>query len=373
MATLALVAHSARAMAEAAAREGHRPLAIDLFGDADTQRASVEWCPAGEPGSSRLHPQTILTALRRFAARGDVAGWVAGGGCEGEPELLAEGARTLPLIGCAPAVVARLRDPLDFFGFLAAHGIAHPEVRGSTPADPEGWLVKDATGCGGWHIRRAADVEAPVTAPRYFQREAAGEPMSATFCANGSEMRLLGINRLLVRRFEWSGPYVFSGAIGPVALPPAAAQQVGRALRLLASGFGMQGLASLDFLLDGDALQVLEVNPRMPATMALYDGTFTAHLDACLHGHLPEPLPPAAMRRVRGFETVWAPRALQLGEAGAARLQGLPDCHDLPRPGSRFRRGDPLCTVSAEGAGAAEVERALAAARDAALRSLETA
>lgn len=373
MATLALVALSARAMAEAAAREGHRALAIDLFGDADTRRASEAWCPAGEPGAARLHAPTVLAALQRFAARGDVAGWVPGGGCEGEPGLLAEGARVLPLIGCAPAVVARLRDPLDFFGFLAAHGIPHPEVRGSAPADPAGWLVKDAGGCGGWHIRRAAEVDLPVQAPRYFQREVAGEPMSATFCTNGSEIRLLGINRLLVRRFEWSGPYVFCGAIGPVALPPAAAQQLGRALRLLAPGFGLQGLASLDFMLDVDAVQVLEVNPRVPATMALYDGAFTAHLEACRHGHLPEPLPPAAMRRVHGFETVWAPRSFTLDEAGAARLQALPHCHDLPQAGSRFGRGDPLCTVSAEGAGAAEVERALAAASAAALRSLETA
>ena len=42
---LALAALSARALAEAAAREGLRAVALDVFGDADTRRHAADWQP----------------------------------------------------------------------------------------------------------------------------------------------------------------------------------------------------------------------------------------------------------------------------------------------------------------------------------------
>jgi uncharacterized protein len=371
MTNLALVAVSARMLAEAALHDGYGAVAVDLFGDTDTRRASRQWWPAGAPGALRPDTQCVLAALRDCARQGDVAGWVAGGGCEGQPELLAAGARVLPLIGTASAAVARLRDPLAFFGFLAAHGLPHPEVRSSLPARPQGWLLKDALGCGGWHILPAEQAgSAALSRHHYFQRQVAGTPMSATFCANGHEARLLGCNQLTVRALEQPArPYVYCGAIGPVALPPAAAQQVGRALRLLAGGFALQGLGSLDFMLDGEDVLLLEVNPRPPASMALYPGVMAAHVNACLHGLLPGP---AAPRGVRGHEIVYAPRPLAIGAQGAQDLLAWPGCHDLPAPGTHFERGSPLCSLSASGDSAAQVRRALDAGCAALLQSLET-
>jgi len=370
MPTLALVAISARMMAEAALQDGFRPLAVDLFGDQDTRRASAAWLPGGDPATLQLDADAVLDALRQFARRGDVAGWVAGGGTEGQPELLAEGARILPLIGTAPAAVARVRDPLAFFGFLAAHGITHPEVRSSAPPDAAGWLRKDSRGSGGWHIRAALPGEVPAP-HQYLQRVAAGRPMSATFVANGGQALLLGINQLIVKPLRVGGvehPYVYCGAIGPVALPPLAAQQLGRALRLLAAGFVLQGLGSLDFVLDADGqVLLLEVNPRPPATMALYRGALAAHVDACLHGTLPEA---PHNHAVGGHEVVWAPHALALDEAAAARLAAWPGCHDQPAAGTRFAAGAPLCTLSATGADATAVRDALDRARAALLQSL---
>ena len=153
-----------------------------------------------------------------------------------------------------------------------------------------------------------------------------------------------------------------------MALPPLAAQQLGRALRLLAAGFVLQGLGSIDFVLDADGqVQVLEVNPRPPGSMALYRGALAAHVDACLHGSLPEA--PRA-QAVCGHEVVWAPRAVTLDEAAAARLAAWPGCHDQPAAGARFAAGDPLCTLSATGTHPAAVRDAMDQARAALLQSL---
>lgn len=365
--TLALVAVSARMMAEAAARDGFRALAVDLFGDADTRRAAEAWFPGGDPAELQLNHEAVLAALHACASRGDVAGWVPGGGTEADTELLAEAARVLPLIGTAPAAAARVRDPLAFFGFLAAHGVAHPEVRSTVPCDANGWLLKDFRGCGGWHIRAAQPGDRPQP-QQFLQRVVAGRPMSATFVANGGQASLLGFNELIVRSLQ-SRPYVYCGAIGPVALPPQAAQPLHRALQLLAAEFVLQGLGSVDFILDADAQpQLLEVNPRPPATLALYRGSLAAHVDACLHGALPSPAPAGT---AGGHEVVWAPRPMQIDNALAEHLARWPGCHDLPAPGTRFGAGDPLCTLSAEGRDAPAVRAALDSTRAALLQSLQ--
>ncbi len=390
MTVLAVAATSARMLAEAARDDGFGVVALDLFGDADTRRASSEWVGVGRTDTLRIDAELLLSALAALARRGGVVGWIAGAGFEGRPELLERGAALLPLIGTPAAAVRRVRDPQTFFGFLDAQGIAHPPVRTAPPAVAADWLAKDAHGCGGWHIRRATlprPDAPPEPAHRYFQREAPGTPMSATFVANGSDARVLGFNQLIVRRFG-ARPYVFCGAVGPLPLPDDVPRRVTAAVRALAAEFALQGLGSLDFMLDGEAFGVLEVNPRPPASMALYGqrfapevaqqaprGLVAAHVSACLQGKLPPRTPPggsdAGGDAVRGTEIVFAPRPMQLDELAARRLAAHDACHDLPAGAVRFDAGDPICSVSASGATAEQVRALLARGREAVLLSLE--
>ena len=378
MSTLALVAVSARAMAEAAARDGLGAVAIDLFGDLDTRRASSAWLPAGPAGTLRIEAGTVLQALDRLARRGGVAGWVPGGGCEGQPELLQTGAALLPLIGCTPGSVQRVRDPQTFFSLLAALGMAHPEIHFSRPADPQGWLLKDAQGCGGWHIRAAASVPAtePLQPQHYFQRRAVGMPMSATFIANGRRACVLGCNALIVGPVG-DRPLVYGGVVGPLALPETEIRQIARCVDGLCAALGLRGLGSLDFLRsEHGELQVLELNPRPPASLALYGrrvrgGTMAAHIAACQHGQLPElAKPDPAACPVQGEQIVFAPQVMEVDEAASALMPRWPDLHDLPPAGTRLAAGDPLCSVSAGGASAAEVRGRLARRAQALLQTL---
>jgi predicted ATP-grasp superfamily ATP-dependent carboligase len=397
---LAVAALSARVLAEAATEEGFDVVALDVFGDADTRRACLQWLSIGDPGGLQLDTGRLLSALEMLARRGDVVGWVAGSGFDGRPDLLERGAALLPLIGTPADAVRRVRDPQAFFALLAADGIPHPPVQMTAPADGAGWLVKDAHGCGGWHIRRVSlerqgempEVCTPPPAHHYFQREMRGEPMSATYIANGREARVLGFNQLIVRPCG-ARPFVFRGVLGPVPLPAgvAVAQRLGDAVGTIAAAFSLRGLGSLDFMLDGTDFSVLEVNPRPPASMALYrqcagqaappgapGGVVSAHLRACLHGELPPPSAPAsagdavANSAVAGTEIVFAPRAMQLDAAAARRLGGFAGCHDLPAGATRFEAGDPVCSVMASGPDAVQVRALLARSREAVHQLLET-
>jgi predicted ATP-grasp superfamily ATP-dependent carboligase len=371
MTALAVVSISARMLAESAVDDGCEVVALDLFGDADTRRACAEWHSIGDPASLSIDGARLLPALKALAQRARVAGWIAGSGFEGRPDLLESGAALLPLLGTQAEAVRRLRDPRVFFGFLDAQGIAHPPVRLTAPEDAAGWLVKDAHGCGGWHIRRAATSDV-LGAHQYFQRESSGRPMSATFVANGRDALVLGFNQLIVRPLA-GRPFVYCGSVGPVPLPDAAADSVTGALRKLVPAFSLRGLGSLDFMLDGEAADVLEVNARPPASMALYGpGMVAAHLRACVQGDLPES-PSPANGLVRGTEVVFAPRRLWLDEPATQRLAARPGCHDLPIAATGFEAGDPLCSVSASGANAEQVRELLRRGCNAVHQSLEIA
>jgi uncharacterized protein len=372
MSVLAVAALSARMLAEAASDDGFDVAALDLFGDADTRRACSQWSPIGQPGALHIDAALLLQALAALAQQRGVTGWIAGSGFEAQPELLERGAALLPLIGTPADAVRRVCDPQVFFDFLDAEKIAHPPLQMSAPADAAAWLVKDAQGSGGWHIRRAVPNET-LSAQHYFQREMSGTPMSATFIANGSDACVLGFNQLIVRRFG-ARPFVFCGAVGPLPLTPDVAQRITAAARSIAAAFSLRGLGSLDFMLDGADFGVLEVNPRPPASIALYrrHGVVAAHVRAWRRGELPPSIQPVSSKVVQGTEIVFAPRALRLDERAARRLAEHAGCHDLPFAATRFDAWDPVCSVAASGTDAAQVRSLLDLRRDAVHSFLET-
>lgn len=356
--TLVVAGASARWLAESAAQGGWRVVALDLFGDLDTRRQGVRWASIGDPVTMAID-RTLLCEALSAARRDGAIGWVAGGGFEGCSELLSAGSQALPLLGMPGEAVARLREPNHFFATLRQLRLQHPATRCTEPDSPHGWLSKRAGGSGGWHIRRA-DESGRTSADTYYQAEIAGDPMSALFLADGQRAVVVALNRLIVRPLRRL-PYVYRGAIGPIH-SPGLQPQVQAALDALVSALGLRGLASLDFMAVDGTPWLLEVNPRPSASMALHTsalpcGLLRAHA-AALRGVLPEAMHHAA--GVRGCEIVFAKRPRRIDAALADAWGRLPYCHDLPAAGSRFATGAPICTVSAQAADVAAVERLLA-------------
>ena len=361
--TLVVAGISVRALAESARQGGWDVIALDLFGDADTRRASVHWASIGEPSALCVDPALLREELQRAARHPGVDGWVPASGFEGAPELLAAGGTALPCLAIEPSAMRRVRDPATFFDVLDRHRLAHPRISFDAPADPVGWLAKRAGGCGGAHIRTAAQVLAdPASrhADTYFQRWQPGTPMSALFVADGARFCLVALNRLIVRAV-WPLPHVYAGAVGPVP-DDRLAQAVDRALSVLVPEFGLRGLASLDFVADESGAHWLEVNPRPSATLQLHAdawpaGLVRAHVDA-VRGHLPAAAPSRGPG-VRGHLTVFADRVGLVAGESVHDPVGRPHVHDVPSPGTRFARGEPVCTVSARADGVDDALRLL--------------
>lgn len=340
---------TARMMAESAFAGGFNVVALDLFGDADTRLAAASWEGIGDPSALSLSPDALLATLRRLRQpqRARMLGWVAGTGFEDQPDLLEAGARILPLLGNSAHIVRLVKDPQRFFPLLHTLGIPHSETRIVRPDDPDGWLCKRIGGSGAWHIRPAG--EAHTGAQVYYQRVTPGMPMSVSFLAHAEGVHLLGVHRQSIGRRR-NVPYVFEGLSGPVTLSTDLLQDLMEAVQALADACGLVGLNSLDFLCDGTDFQVLELNPRPSAAIALYDdayadGLMHAHVLAC-RGMVPAP-PQRNPTRVRGFRTVWAERDLDIDASLTDALMNTGWCHDVPFAGKQIQAGAPLCTVSA--------------------------
>ena len=370
--TLALVALSARMLAESARRGGFECVALDLFGDRDTRRAARAWSCIGDPDELRLDMAATIASLRALR---HCDGWIAGGGTDGVLDALESNARPLPLIGNRPEVVRALRTPRSFFGALATLGIPHPETVLERPADTRGWLTKDLHGSGGLHIRPASARDFAENEPgRCFQRLSAGLPMSALFVANGHDARIVGFNELIVERLG-TLPFVYRGAIGPVVPPARARRELTQSVHALVRHFELVGLNSVDWLLDGDAVRILEVNPRPSASMALYDdrwpgGLVGAHVAASLHHSIAAVTDPASGDEVRGFLVVHAAQALRCRDGSGERMLASGWVHDVPNEDAEFAPGTPVCTVSAAARSVSGVRGALASRAHQVLRDL---
>jgi predicted ATP-grasp superfamily ATP-dependent carboligase len=354
--TVLIAAFSARALAASARRAGYRPLVVDCFGDADTVAvADAATClPARVQVGFAGRP--LIAALEGLAAgaASPPAGLVLGAGFECNPRLVSKLAERFTLIGNDAETIRRAKDPQHFFGTLDDLGIAHPETRLDPPDQPDGWLMKRRGGSGGLHIHVCPAKPRPDKR-RYFQRRIAGD-----------EISLLGLVSAKSAAFaasrQWTSPiprrpFRYGGAVGSLPLDEDLEARLIEASLAVAEKLELCGLVSFDYLVDGEAISLLEVNPRPGASLDVFDdasGTlFKAHVEAARGGD------PAALLAAEWHPPVVRAAAYLYADRGPMTVPVVdwPEWSaDRPRAGSSVGAGQPLATVIAEGADIAEVE-----------------
>lgn len=391
---VAVAGLSARMLAQSAARAGLRVVALDVFGDRDTREAAELWFDIGA-GQLSIDYARLVAALERAARLPGLIGWIDGSGLE---PFVAQLCRTRGLprfIGNPAEASAAVREPRRFFALLDALDIPHPAVAFTRPADrategateAQGWLVKHADGCGGTHIEPAAAVsDSRVAAQEYFQRRSTGRSLSALFIAARGNARVLGFAEQFTCKMG-NLPFVHAGSMGPLGpldLPPPVEARVRAAIAALCARTGLTGINSCDFLLDGDAFELLEINTRPSSTMTLYEtaapdawphGLLACHIEACRHGRLPAPaIPqtpaPAAWRA--GQQVLFAPRPFVVSQSFSDACLRDPCCRDVPMPGTWIEAGQPVCTLLVRAASLDAVRHALEAQRVLVLQRIET-
>jgi predicted ATP-grasp superfamily ATP-dependent carboligase len=378
-----IAAYSGRALAASARRAGYAPLVADFFGDDDTlaaSRAHVRLCSGFDRG---IDADELDAAFAKLADGSAPAGFVCGTGFEDRAGVIARMSAHWPLIGNSPEVIERVKDPELFASLCRACRVPHPETTRSQPDDPQGWLVKRVGGAGGTHIsllhstsprlREGCEPQEPLTPPlspqagrgrsgcsdmdgRYFQRRVGGWPVSALVLADGRRALVLGFS------IQWTSPtprqpYRYAGAAQPAPIAPVIAEAMTEVVQRLCAELTLVGLNSFDFLLDGAAFHLLEINPRPGATMDIFEpdegALFGLHVAAC-RGTLPDQAPSYAAAKAGAILN--ADRTI-----AAVPAFDWPDwTADRPAAGSCVPAETPICTVMASASSAAAARRRVA-------------
>jgi predicted ATP-grasp superfamily ATP-dependent carboligase len=334
-------------LALSAARAGWTVTAADAFGDLDL-RAEAE---VVMPLATGFDPTVAAAAVRHIPAS-----YVAyTSNFENAPAAVAALSRGRCLLGNAPAVLRRVRQPLELMRALRRLGFDAPLTRAGPPAaaieHPRRWLLKPRRSGGGhgtspWRPGRS------VSRHQYLQERIAGLPGSVLFVADGRRARVLGLSRQLVGRPELGvrGFRYCGSLVGPRLFSEEAAlrERAAALADAVTRTYGLVGLNGIDFIARAGVPWPIEVNPRFSGSMELFERgapipLFPLHAEACA-GRLPvHDLPSPS--RVHGKAIVFARRDVTTG----ATRHWLRDrsVADIPRPSQRIARGRPICTVFA--------------------------
>lgn len=368
-----VVGVTTRALAISASRAGYRVTAVDAFGDLDL-RAAADVVTLRQDTGRAYRPSAAAAAARSVSA--ELAVYTSN--FENHPEAVARLARGRSLLGNPPAVLRRIRDPIELMRVLRRTGFATPKTRASCPTEEGAWLLKPRRSGGGHNI---APWRGGRSVPRtsYLQERVAGTPGSIVFAADGRNAVVLGLTRQLVgdARFGSTG-FRYCGSL-LASRGPALFSQQEKLLQTAAalaesvtSEFGLVGLNGLDFIAREGVPYPVEVNPRFSASMELIErahglSVFQLHERAC-RGVLPSAPVPAL--KIFGKAIVFARRNVTLTDT--RRWFASASFADVPHPGERICRGHPICTVFEEARDAAACYRGLIRRADQVYRAAES-
>jgi len=322
-------------LAQAAKNAGLLPLVIDLFADSDTRTYAVDFKQIPD-----LSIASLTSALDHFVQHYSVTQVVYGSGFEQHSDSLSYIASRFTLLGNSAVTFNKLQDKAYFFATLKQLNIPTPETSFVMPTDTQDWLIKPMRGQGGVGIQHFRSTNLLCTSSSYWQRYQAGSQYSVLFLADGQHWQLIGFNTQWTTRLSDEEEFIFAGIINHCELAATHKAQITHWLTKLVSAFELKGLNSLDFIhADGNSV-VLEINPRPPASMQLYDADLLRrHINADIT--LNEPLPP--MFGYTGYQIIYADQTVRIPE-GYSWQNGT---MDLPIAGAMCKTGQPICSIIA--------------------------
>lgn len=338
---------------------------IDAFADKQTVALAAKSIVVGYGGCG-FDAEGLLEEIDKLDLS-EFAGCVYGSGFEAQPELLQKIALVIPLIGNRAETVGAIKSATRFFSELHRLNVPHPEVLGEDemPAGEVAYLCKDAGGCGGTHIDFVRSGRLGLARGRYYQQHMDGQSVSLLFIANGHDIKVIGFNEQWLSPSE-TMPFRYGGAVGHVSLLPVVRQQLIDAAQKLTLSFGLLGLNSLDVMVHSDVVYVLEVNPRLSATVDLYSDSgsnlISEHMQACLNlcddsKAISESQ--CCIARSKAHAIVYAEYDTEITstfawpEEWGAWVTDTPDADGMTH---KIARGAPVCTVLAYGLNAQEAK-----------------
>lgn len=346
---LLVIGINVRHIACSACRAGHEVHAVDGYCDLDLESCALDMAflsrdgldgADGSDGADRIE-----ALISKHIQRVDPQAVVLGPGLE---EARVYG---VPVLNNPAQKSARISDKLWQARWLERNGF--PFIRTVTSGEELDFpvMIKPRRGAGGVGCRIAEsrsdlDWQEGLIA----QQIVSGRPASVSVISDGKGARALAANEQLIGE-GWTGAkgFRYCGNITPLD-PMPDSDMMSMAERIVAR-LGLVGSNGVDFLLTEKGPVVVEVNCRFQGSLDTVEcatgiNLFQAHLRS-FRGVLPERPP---IRCTAGRAILYAPRCTEVKEELL-----FPWTADVPRPGSRIERDDPILSILARGRDREEV------------------
>ena len=185
-----------------------------------------------------------------------------------------------------------------------------------------------------------------------LQRYVDGVPVSASVLSDGKNSLAISVNRQLIGMREFNAGKEFTYCGNLVPLDSEMNERIADVSERIISKAGLVGSNGIDYLMAGDRICFMEINPRIQDTMECVEryrgmNLVEKHMDA-INGEL----------EVKGFRSercfgkgiIFAGRRVRIDGLGKAG-----DVADVPPDGSVIRAHEPVCSIFAEGESNEEV------------------
>lgn len=339
---LAIVSQSARLYSQMAQQEGFSVLAVDAFADADTQQAAqwvYQW-----PGLCEQQFGDEMAALFEALDAFQPDAVLIGSGFEANNTAYAALFTRYVLLGNTPETMSQVKNPQWLQAYCEAHHVQSPGVTTQKPLAGQ-WLYKQIGQCGGTHVQDWQSVT-NVSAQGYWQAFQPGQAVGILFVAQAQTFTLVGVHALR----QHAGSYAYAGVtrLHDELLYMAA----NNLLQSLLPELGLVGINSIDAIWYENTLHVIEVNPRLSASMRLYAEMplIQAHIASCQNESVP------ILRQQESAAShciMYARQAIDLSQLSFPNwLEDRPSSGDITA-------GQPICSLYADGQSDREVQQAL--------------
>jgi predicted ATP-grasp superfamily ATP-dependent carboligase len=324
-----LMGLSTRGVAESAVRAKKDCVTVDFFGDLDQEQICKGVCLRREyEVPIRFNPFLFLKAADSL----EFSHLVYVAPLENYPEILETISKKCVIVGNDAGTVKRVRDWRRLYHFCKENGILYPET-----FDGLDYVVKPKKSGGGVRIQRLSSY--------VVQKYVRGEHFSASFLGNGSESVMGSVNEQLIGRKEFGArKFWYCGNITPVFVD----NDLDEICEKLVKEFRLKGSCGIDFVVN-DGLYVMEVNPRIQATLEIVERSCGVNLfvlhEHAVAGTLGELNPP---KRTWGKAIIYAEEDVTMPDTSEWLDYGW--IKDIPHPLEHILKSEPICTVIADGA-----------------------
>jgi uncharacterized protein len=349
-----VVGISVRAIVESAVYSGYSVIALDAFSDQDLKARAESYSLRRDFGAS-YSPRSLFEASRQIDF--DAVAYTSN--LENHPEIIELFAADQPILGNLPQTVRAVRNWPDLFFRLTQAGFSVPDTvfhrNGCVPDRSPRWLVKPTLSGGGHGIHFIQD-RSFDPGNLMLQEYIPGKACSAAFVGNGKETILLGVTEQLIgmKVFGAQG-FRYCGSILPLPeiLDPETGRwilaQVRETAEFLVREYSLTGVNGFDFVFDGRKIWLMEVNPRYSASMELIERAyhlpvFHLHLESVTSGRLPQ-----FDLESQVMNGMFFAKGVLFCEKDFVMPDAIDDAafdlRDIPVPGEKLRKGNPVCTI----------------------------